>query len=145
MTLPAGPPVATLVSLDEAWPDGNPRETGFHFNGYSLDPQGTPTFRYHWNDVAVTDSITPFPASPDNGLRRTVTVTSAARLQNTYLRIVAGQQIDSVDGAIVADGMTMRFEGCESLVRTINNQRELLVPVVVDPDGKATVTYTIVW
>jgi len=145
MTLPPGPPVATLISLDSPWPDKNPRESGFHFNGYNLDPHGIPTFKYHWNDVAITDSITPFAASPDNGLRRTVTITSPTRLENAYLRIAASPQIEQADNAFVTDGMTMKFEGGEPLVRTINNQRELLVPVTVDANGKATVTYTIVW
>ncbi len=145
MTLPPGPPIATLVSLDNPWPDKSPRETGFHFNGYSLDPHGVPTFKYHWNDVAVTDLITPFAASPDNGLRRTVTITSAGRLENVYLRIAGSPQIEEVDGTFVTNGMTLKFEGCTPLIRTINNQRELLVPITVDANGAATVTYTIVW
>ena len=81
MTLPAGPPIATLVSLDERWPDKSPRENGFRFKGYTLDAGGVPAFRYQWNDVSVTDSLQPFMASPDNGLQRTVIVKSSARME----------------------------------------------------------------
>lgn len=145
MTLPPGPPMATLVSLDEAWPDKNPRETGFHFSGYSLDPKGVPTFKYHWNGVAVTDSIAPFSASPDNGLRRRMTITSPTKLENVYLRIAAGQQIENIDDTFIVNGMTIKFEGTEPVVRTINNQRELVVSVSTDASGKFVVNYTIVW
>jgi mono/diheme cytochrome c family protein len=145
MTLPAGPPIATLISLDEPWPDKSPRENGFHFKGYLLDAGGVPGFRYQWNDVSVTDSLQPFMASPDNGLQRTVIVTSSERMEHVYLRIVAGSKIEAVDGAFVTNGMKLMFDACEPVIRTIDSRQELLVPVRLRPDGKATVRYTIVW
>jgi len=54
MTLPSGPPLAVLSSLDQPWPDVNPREHGFRFRGYSLNKVGTPTFRYTWNNGDVS-------------------------------------------------------------------------------------------
>ncbi len=145
MTLPAGPPIARLVSLDEPWPDKSPRENGFHFRGYRLDAGGVPGFRYQWNDVSVTDSLQPFMASPDNGLQRTVIVTTSERMEHVYLRIDAGSKIEAVDGAFVTNGMKLMFDECEPVIRTINSRQELLVPVRLRPDGKATVRYTIVW
>lgn len=145
MTLPAGPPLATLVSLDVAWPDIDPRENGFHFKGYSLSKEGVPAFRYLWNDVTVSDTITPFAASPDNGLQRTVILKSAARLENTYLRIAGGQSIEPVDGAFIVDGIRYQFAGAEPVLRTIDNRRELLVPITSAANVEATIGYTIVW
>ena len=145
MTLPSGPPIATLVSLDEPWPDKSPRENGFHFKGYTLDTSGVPAFRYRWNDVSVTDSLQPFVASPDNGLLRTVIVRSSARMENVYLRIAAGPKIDAVDGVFVTDGIQLKFDECEPVIRSIDNHQELLVPVRLNPDSQTIVRYTIVW
>ena len=145
MTLPAGPPVATLVSLDETWPDNSPRENGFHFKGYTLDPGGVPAFRYQWHDVSVTDSLQPFVTSPDNGLQRTVTLKSSERRKNVYLRIAAGPTIEAVDGAFVTNGITLKFDECEPVIRTIDGNQELLVPVQLNIDGKAIIRYSIVW
>ncbi len=145
MTLPAGPALATLISLDVAWPDNNPRENGFHFKGYSLNKSGIPTFKYLWNDIAVTDSITPFAASPDNGLQRTMTVKSKVKLENAFVRIASGQNVEEVDGAFVANGVRFRFETGSPIVRTVNGNRELLVLVTAAADEEATVKFTIVW
>ena len=145
MTLPAGPPVATLVSLDVAWPDSSPRENGFHFKGYALSKDGVPTFRYLWNDVAVSDSITPFAASPDNGLLRTVTLKSPAQLENMYLRVASGQSIEPADRAYIVDGVRFTFDGVQPVMRTIGDRRELLVLITAAAIGEATVKYTIIW
>ena len=145
MTLPAGPPLATLISLDVPWPNENPRESGFHFKGYSLSKTGVPTFKYLWNDIAVTDTITPFVASPDNGLQRTVTARSATKIENVYLRIAVAGNVEEVDGAIVVDGMQFRFDGVEPVVRTINDRRELLIPITAAAGEEASVKITIVW
>ena len=145
MTLPAGPPLATLVSLDEPWPDKSPRENGFHFRGYTLDAAGVPAFKYQWNDVSVTDSLQPFMASPDNGLQRTVMVKSSARLENVYLRIAAGPKIEAVDGVFVTNGIQLKFDEYEPVIRTIGGHQELLVPVQLNADGRAIIRYSIVW
>ncbi len=145
MTLPAGPPIATLVSLDEPWPDKSPRENGFRFKGYTLDAGGVPAFRYQWNDVSIADSLQPFMASPDNGLQRTVMVKSSERMENIYLRIAAGPKIEAVDGAFVTNGIQLKFDECEPVIRTIDSHQELLVSVQLNADGQATVRYTIIW
>ncbi len=145
MTLPAGPPLATLISLDVAWPDSNPRENGFHFKGYSLSKSGLPTFKYLWDDAAVTDTIKPFAASPDNGLQRTMTVKSSKKIENVYLRIASGDNIEEVDGAFIVNGVRFIFDGVEPVVRSINNRRELLLPVTAAAGEDATLKFTVIW
>ena len=144
MTLPKGPPIATLVSLDEKWPDKAPRENGFHFKGYTLSPAGVPSFRYAWNAIHITDTISPFVASPDNGLQRIVTVQSEAKLENVYLRVASGQQIEESYGEFTVDGVKYKFDGVEPIVRSIDNRRELLVPLR-STNGEATARFTMVW
>ncbi len=145
MTLPSGPPMATLVSLDEKWPDKGPRESGFHFKGYTLDPGGVPGFRYQWNELSITDSIMPFVASPDNGLQRTLIVKSTGRIENVYLRIAVDQKIDVIDGMFAVNGMKLKIYGVEPIVRTTDGRQELLVPLQANAEGQATVHYSIVW
>lgn len=145
MTLPSGPPMATLVSLDEKWPDKAPRDSGFQFKGYTLSAGGVPSFRYQWSDLSVTDFLSPFPASPDNGLQRRLVVKSLGHPENLYLRIAVDQKIDVVDGTVDVNGMQLRFEGVAPIVRMIDNHQELLVPVKPDEEGQATIQYTMIW
>lgn len=144
MTLPAGPPAALLSSLDQPWPNKNPREDGFQFKGYSLSKDGLPTFKSLWNGVEISDTIQPFSASPDNGLERTVTLKSGTRLKNAYLRVASGQTVESVDDVLIVDGVQFNFDGIEPIVRSIENRREVLLPINT-ADGEATVRYTITW
>ena len=145
MTLPPGPPLATLVSLDVAWPDSNPRENGFHFQGYSLNKAGVPTFKYLWNEISVSDTITPFPASPDNGLQRMMKVKSDTKLENAYIRIASGPKVEETNGAFLVNGMQFRFENIDPVVRTINGNRELLIQVTAVAGEETTMKFTIVW
>ena len=145
MTLPAGPPLASLVSLDGPWPDGNPRDNGFSFKGYSLNKEGVPTFKYRWNEATVTDTILPFETSPDNGLQRTVAISPENKLENAWLRIASGQNAEESDGAVIVDGVRFQIEGKEPVVRTINNRRELLIPMTVNAGETATVRIIMTW
>ncbi|MDA1230937.1 MAG: hypothetical protein O2856_09195, partial [Planctomycetota bacterium] len=118
---------------------------GFYFKGYTLDASGVPSFRYQWNEVSITDSFSPFVASPDNGLKRTLVVQSTDRLENAYLRIAVDQKIEVHDGTVAVNGMNLKFEGVEPIVRTIDGRRELLVQVQLNADGQVTIHYTILW
>jgi len=144
MTLPAGPPIAALASLDEQWPAKPPRESGFQFKGYSLSPSGVPTFRYLWNTSNFTDTIIPINASPDNGLERIVVATLDSTTDNVYLRVASGLHIEGADGVFTVDGVKFQFEDIEPIVRTIEGRRELLAPLT-PVSGEATVRYTMVW
>ena len=145
MTLPSGPPLAVLSSLDQPWPDANPREHGFRFRGYSLSKHGTPTFRYTWDDAEVTDTITPIAASPDAGLQRVLTVRSTNNRSGVFVRVASGKSLESDEGAFVVDGVRFTFPDVEAVVRTIEDRRELLVPVAVSTDGVATIRYSMIW
>jgi hypothetical protein len=93
----------------------------------------------------VTDSILPFETSPDNGLQRTVTVAPANKLENAWLRIASGQNAEESDGAVIVDGVRFQIAGKEPVVRTINNRRELLIPMTVTAGQTATVRIIMTW
>lgn len=143
MVLPAGPPLAKLSSLDQSWPGGNPRETGYRFQGYRLNAAGVPTFRYQWNVVEVEETLTPVANEPDNGLRRTLTVKSAEPLNDLWLRVAAGK-IEQVQDAFVWNGVRLQVEEGLAVVRRSGDQDELLIQL---PAGvpAATVRLTLIW
>jgi mono/diheme cytochrome c family protein len=144
MSLPPGPPIATLVSLDEQWPAKAARESGFQFKGYTLSPSGVPTFLSLWNAGEFTDKIVPFVASPDNGLERTVVATLDSETDNAYLRVASGPHVEGANGVFTVDGVKFQFENIEPIIRTIESRHELLVPLT-PINGEATVRYTMVW
>ena len=143
MTLPQGPPLATLASLDEAWPSANPRELGFQFRGYRLSPAGLPSFRTTWKDLQFTDTLEPLANTPDFGLKRTLNLESAAPVRGVWLRIAAGKITEDQDG-FVCDGVKYAVTGGLPIVRQSQGRQELLVQL---PEGasRATVIVEIRW
>ena len=131
MSLPPGPPLARLESLDQSWPGTNPRELGFHFRGYKLNPAGLPSFRADWEDIQLTDTLEPLPGKPDFGLKRTLDIRSSSVLQQVWIRLAAGQ-ISEKDAGFVCDGVQYRVQGGLAVVRQSGGRSELLVQL---PDG----------
>ncbi len=129
MTLPAGPPISQLPSLDQAWPKELAREHGFRFQGYRLSSDGTPTFRYQAHAVDVEDLIQPFEATPDNGLARSMTFHSSEPPKDLYVRIAAGGKFEEADKILTVDGVRYELTGVTPVVRTSNGLTEVLVPV----------------
>jgi hypothetical protein len=123
--------MATLASLDEAWPSANPRELGFQFRGYRLNPAGVPAFRTTWKDLQFTDTLEPLPNTPDFGLKRTLNLESAAPIRGVWLRIAAGRITEEQDG-FVCDGVKYVVTGGLPIVRQAQGRQELLVQL---PDG----------
>jgi cytochrome c2 len=133
MTLPAGPPIAALSSLDEAWPGGNPRERGYQFRGYRLNPAGLPSFRSAWKDLQLSDTLEPLENTPDFGLKRTLKAASTTALRGLWLRIAAGKIIEQ-PGGFVCDGVQYAVSGGLPIVRQAGDRQELLVQL---PEGAA--------
>ena len=143
MTLPAGPPIAVLASLDEAWPTGNPRELGFQFRGYQLKATGLPSFRSNWKDLNISDTLEPLPGKPDFGLKRTIQIRSESPLKQIWIRLAAGQ-VTEQQGRFVCDGVQYTVQGGLAIVREANGRSELLVQLP-DGDTAAQVVVEIRW
>ncbi|MFM7055653.1 MAG: c-type cytochrome [Planctomycetota bacterium] len=143
MTLPAGPPIATLSSLDDAWPGGSPRELGYQFRGYRLSPAGLPSFRTSWKDLQLIDTLEPLDNTPDFGLKRTLDVASTTALRGLWLRIAAGK-ITEQPGGFVCDGVQYVVTGGLPIVREAGGRQELLVQLA-DGSPNAKVVVEIRW
>jgi hypothetical protein len=144
MTLPAGPPLAVLPSLDQAWPNELARDSGFQFEGYRLNPDGVPAFRFQWNGLDVTDELSPLEATPDNGLTRVIRCSSSEPVENVYVRLASGSKVEESDGAIVIDGVRYEVIGTSPIVRKSNDRTDLLVPVQIS-NGVAEIRVKIRW
>lgn len=134
LPLPQGPPIAALTSLDESWPSENPRDLGFHFRGYKLNPAGLPAFRADWKDLQITDTLEPLPHKPDFGLKRTLEVRSETPLKQLWIRVATGQVTEEQSG-FVCDGVQYTVQGGLAVVRQSGGRSELLVQL---PEGDST-------
>ncbi|MDZ4687086.1 MAG: c-type cytochrome, partial [Planctomycetaceae bacterium] len=134
LQLPKSRPLAQLASVNEAWPDGVARESGFKFRGYELDVDQRPTFRYEVNGLSVTEKLSPktVPEVKYPHLSRELSLTGPMSESPWYFRAAVADKLESTAaGTYVVDGVWMlRISGGETpVVRDADGQRELLVPI----------------
>jgi mono/diheme cytochrome c family protein len=150
-------PVAVLPSQDTPWPGEAPRTLGYRFKGYQLDEKQRPTFRYTLPSgdkvVSVSDSLIPatdLGKAGEPGMRRTITLSADAGVNNVYMRIARGviAAPSSGGGAYSVDGeWKVKIKSTPNVtpvVRGSGKEQELLVPVAFEKE-KAIVEMEIVW
>lgn len=140
-------PLAVLDSLEGAWPNQPPKERGYRFRGYRLDPQGRPTFLYSAPGFAVEDQPAPKRNGKAIGFERRLTIRAEQPLAGLYFLAAAGPEIKPLgDGRyqVGAVAISVRADGASPIVRTSGGRQELLVPVTLK-DGKAEVVQEISW
>lgn len=143
-------PFARLESTgpNVPWPAQPPKERGYHFQGYSLDPQGRPHFRYQTPDFSVVDYPQPIPQGAEGSFKRQLTVTSSKPVDDLYFRAAAGQSVEALaDGWYLINGVTrVRITGTpgQPALRKSGALMELLVPVKFVA-GKAEIVQEIAW
>lgn len=146
MQLTTGQPMAVLDNLEAAWPTGKSRNAGFEFDGYQLDEDGRPAFRYSWNGVSVVDFIQPIAGQPDSSLRRTLTFIAEQPVSGLYFRVASADTIEEDDGGwLLNKAVRLNFPSGTPVVRTIGGKQELLIRVIIDGAGKATFAYEMTW
>lgn len=134
MQVSAGVPVAQLNGLTADWPAEIPAT--FLIEGYDIDADGYPVFRYRADEVLFTDHILP---TPDGNIERTVSIAEGAAKSNQYMRLAAGsiEALESgwyrIDGQYYIDVEGAEIGGAD--------KDQLLVPLA----GKSTVQYTLIW
>ncbi len=153
IALPAGPPLALLLTPDQPWPEVSARDMGFQFRGYRLDAERRPHFRYQWKRIATEDFLQPVAGSDhaDASFERSLQFRaelnpSDLNLRAVYFRAAAGRTIARHEATWVIDeGLRMTFRGGSPAVRTSGEQMELLVPLEFSREGTADIVYTISW
>lgn len=128
--LPEGPALALLDRADAPWPAAvKGRSPGWQFQGYTLDEQRRPTFRYRLGTLAVEDYIIPKIVDVDVTLVRTIRLSGPAAAGQLWFRAAAGDIKTNADGSHTVDGrLRLNFRGGG---RPVVVERELRVPVAV--------------
>ncbi|MEX0906532.1 MAG: DUF1080 domain-containing protein [Balneolaceae bacterium] len=119
-----------LESGEASWSDDT-AGTGFRSWGYRLDKNDNPVFVYEIYSAVVSDEIR--VVDDGRGLRRSITVENPA--DDLYIRLATGTTIerDENNQYLVDDhSYYLRLDDpvdSEPVVRTVEGQQELLVPV----------------
>ena len=136
--------VALLESADSAWPstsDGN----GFRFEGYSLDGDGRPAFRYAYDDITLTETFE--PDAEGRWLTRRLTFDGESGQGDLWVRAAGGESVrERSPGIWDVDGqffVRLPADG-DVRLRHGNGLDELLVPVRFTGD-EAMIAYSIIW
>ena len=145
MRLTLGQPLAVLDHTNAPWPTESSREAGYVFQGYKLNSDGQPTFRYEANGVTAFDLTAPIPSGEYSSLRRTLRFESDKQVAGLNFRIIAGDIKRQKESWIVDDAIVLTFAEIEPTVRDVQGQRELIIPIIFDAAGVANVQYTMEW
>jgi len=139
-------PLAVLEDNKAPWPAKSPRELGWRFKGYELDPAGRPHFRYVSDQLSVEDVPVPVPNKTDAWFRRTLTIKGAKEVPGLYFRGAVGKIEPQANGEYLVNGLyKIRLPGGgQPILREVNGQQELLLPVTLN-QGQATVVQEIDW
>lgn len=136
------PSVAVLASADAPWPDS--LSGAYPLKGYTLDPEGRPTFLFVIDGIHVADRIT--PGADGRTLTRRIDVQGPNR-DGLWVRLATGDEITlRQDGFYDVDGRyyVQVPTGVRPTLRTQDGHQELLLPVK-PATGKAGVEYTLIW
>ncbi len=145
LTLPPGPAFATLERTDTPWPKQSAKELGQKFKGYRLDSEDRPTFLYQVASVLVEDTPRAI-AGKEQQLGRTIHITAESEPAHLYFRAAVGKSIEPQAGHwYKVDHYRVQLQTPNpAIVRTVNGQAELLVPIRLKA-GKCEFTLTYDW
>lgn len=140
------PLLQVLSNTNSSWIDTLSNQAAYRFKGYDIDENGRPLFRYSIYGTEVEDLT--MPEEEGKILTRSLKV-SGANVANLYLRLAEGSDIvPTSDGTYAVNGnqyyVKVDAGSAKPTVRTVNNRKELLVPVSGIDKG-ATLRYSLIW
>ncbi len=139
ISLANAPAAAVLKDENEVWPDSVAFDD-MHNKGYVLNKKRSPSFRYTYNNLNVTDSIV---VREDNeGLSRSIIVTNPPA--DTYCRIASGSKIEKISDNIYAMNDKAYYISIDKklkpLLRQSKNGWEIIVKYNNSP-----VNWSLIW
>lgn len=152
ISLPPGVPFHRLKSPDENWPykgksnHAFPKDHGYRWEGYRLDEQRRPVFRYRYGEIEVDDY---FEDRVDTGGRayfqRTLRLVASAPQEPFHFRAAAGLSAVKIsETEFRLKSLQLRIEeGREALVRE-GNPSEVLIPLHL-PKGETQIVLEYRW
>lgn len=149
----AGPNFAMLENPQTTpWPDTAEKSAGYEMRGYILDDVRRPTFLYSLGDIQFSEKFTATSQALDATFKRELTVKSTAGTpdQQLWFRAAAGSEIEASGngGYRIDQSMIIQLKstpGSQPVIRSINGQKELLVPVRFLKNGEFKITQEILW
>jgi hypothetical protein len=145
--LVAGPTIAELDSRNSVWPDSLNSDL-LRIQGYFLNRDRRPTFRYTFDQVAVEDF---FETELDGKvLARTISYRNAKLSSNFWARIIAAESIADLGGGVYLINQGEYYvkfpDGVPSnaVLRNSPLGQELLIPLSKQ-DEKSTIKYSLIY
>jgi cytochrome c553 len=143
-------PIAILSSPQAPWPTQATRELGYKFQGYRLDAEGRPTFRYRLGATTVEDTFIPEQTDGRfSGFTRQLKLTTNADQteisKRLYFRVASGQEISAGnDNWYQVDGkVSVQIEAAPEFI-DVAGKREIRLPIKFS-NGTANITQRIRW
>ena len=139
-------PVAKLNSNQATWPTEQARKRGYQFQGYSLNGNGQPTFRYH---IAESVEVEDFPRPRGKGangigLDRELKIKIGKPTEGLVLMLGSGQIQADKDGGFVLDGrVKIRVTGVKMELVQIGDHQELRA--ALPKEGELAITQSLTW
>ena len=148
--LPEGLAFAPLDNANAPWPGQSARELGYRFNGYVLDENKRPEFRYTLSDgTQVRDTFVPMPQEFDPWLKRTIRLVVKNDAGDWYYRAAVGNKIEPAEEGVWQVDGSLKVQvsvsaGSGPVVRTSGGRAELLVPIEFTR-GEAEIVQMYMW
>ena len=143
----SGPTIARLENDNSAWPDSISSDM-LRIQGYFLNQDRRPTFKYVHEQIAVEDFLE--PEMDGKILTRTISYTNPQKTAGLYARIVAAEKIeDFKDGVYHINQGELYIELADlirskALVRNTALGQELLIPISTE-GGKHEIKYSLIY
>ena len=145
LKMDAGSLIAKIDSVQATWPKEQARELGFRFQGYQLDKQGQPTFRYRSSNIQVTDTLIPTTMNGvGNGFVRKLNLEIEPGADGFVCRIASGKLTKVSENEFRWEGTAqLKVEGLKFDIFQIGDRQELRGTLPVS--GHVEIVETIQW
>ncbi len=137
---------AVLNSIDDAWPSKTLRELGAKFQGYQLNVEGQPTFRFRVADRNVEEFVLPVSEQGKSQLQRKISIGKPDSTDDNMLvwRIATGRiQARGANQFRVDDVYDVELGGVETRVVRVGAADELRA--IVPDQTQTELTQQITW
>jgi hypothetical protein len=142
-----GPAIAKLEMNTSPWPDSLGIDE-VEIQGYTLDRNRRPTFKYILEQIPIEDSFA--PEMDGKTLSRTISYSNPQKSSGMWARIISAETIDDI-----GDGVFYINQGqfyvkltpqtlSRSVIRDTSSGQELLIPLSTT-EKKQEIKYSLVW